>query len=197
MTARCHPEQGGTSLGPGNPRAVTDTYPTKSSPPHKRYPTPQPSRSPTNTKQNTHSPHHTRRGVTKTPTPSCTRCLATRQRDASAWTRCVHVLHVRQRRDASASSVRQRHASASFHASATRCPSVRQRRDACASSVRQRRDANASSMRQRRDACTSCSVRIGLHPIPQSPTGISCSIKLVAERVLEVLQAHSLVFLRE
>ena len=35
--------KGGTSLGPGNPRAVTDTYPTKSSPPHKRYPTPQPS----------------------------------------------------------------------------------------------------------------------------------------------------------
>ena len=74
--------KGGTSLGPGNPRAVTDTYPTKSSPPHKRYPTPQPSRSPTNTKQNTHSPHHTRRGTTKTPTPSCTRGLVTRQRRA-------------------------------------------------------------------------------------------------------------------
>ena len=71
--------KGGTSLGPGNPRAVTDTYPTESSPPHKRYPTPQPSRSPTNTNQNTHSPHHARRGTTKTPTPSCTRGLVTRQ----------------------------------------------------------------------------------------------------------------------
>ena len=57
----------------------TDTYPTESSPPHKRYPTPQPSRSPTNTNQNTHSPHHARRGTTKTPTPSCTRGLVTRQ----------------------------------------------------------------------------------------------------------------------